>query len=203
MGCWGRVQHTADQFALCCLAARSWWINNSDWAFSRYLPTCWHQSDVNANGWLWLFWWPSFYRATKQPIPGLHNSQAAASPGRNVVMQPYLWGQVERYLKEIIGHFAHDERIVIWDLYNEPTNRMIFTLAGEDAFDPALEEYSHQLMEKAFIYGHGRSTRHSHSRWVPGILLIFWISVHLFISIRRIYAPWNYRISSPSMPMYR
>ncbi|EIR50803.1 cellulase family protein, partial [Yersinia pestis PY-13] len=93
-----------------------------------------------------------FIGQQKQPIPGLHNSQAAASPGRNVVMQPYLWGQVERYLKEIIGHFAHDERIVIWDLYNEPTNRMIFTLAGEDAFDPALEEYSHQLMEKAFMW---------------------------------------------------
>ena len=86
----------------------------------------------------------------KQPIPGLHNSQAAASPGRNIVMQPYLWPQIESYLKDIIGHFSQDERIAIWDLYNEPTNRMIFTLTGEEAFDPEMEKYSHQLMEKAF-----------------------------------------------------
>ncbi len=86
----------------------------------------------------------------KQPVSGLHNSQAAASPGRNIVMQPYLWGQVESYIKDIIGHFSQDERIAIWDLYNEPTNRMIFTLTGEEAFDPELEKYSHQLMENAF-----------------------------------------------------
>lgn len=96
-----------------------------------------------------------FIGQQKQPVAGLHNSQAAASPGRNIVMQPYLWGQIEHYIKDIIGHFAHDERIVIWDLYNEPTNRMIFTLTGEYAFDSALEEYSHQLMEKAFIWARG------------------------------------------------
>lgn len=88
----------------------------------------------------------------KQPVVGLHNSQAAASPGRNIVMEPYLWEWVERYLKDIIGHFSQDERIAIWDLYNEPTNRMIFTLNGEKAFDPEMEKYSHQLMENAFLW---------------------------------------------------
>lgn len=91
-----------------------------------------------------------FIGQQKKPVPGLHNSQAAASPGRNVVMQPYLWGHVERYVKDIISSFASDERIIIWDLYNEPTNRMIFTLTGETAFDEAMEDYSHRLMEKAF-----------------------------------------------------
>lgn len=93
-----------------------------------------------------------FIGQQKQPISSLHNSQAAASPGRNIVMQPYLWVQVKDYICDIIGYFAHDERIAIWDLYNEPTNRMIFTLEGEKAFDPALEGYSHQLMEKAFTW---------------------------------------------------
>lgn len=93
-----------------------------------------------------------FIGQQKQPVPDLHNSQAAASPGRNIVMQPNLWWQVEEYVKDIISYFSHDKRIIIWDLYNEPTNRMIFTLNGEVAFDPSMDEYSHNLMEKAFSW---------------------------------------------------
>ncbi len=68
-------------------------------------------------------------------------------------MLPSVWGNVEKYIRDIIGQFAKDERIIVWDLYNEPTNRMIFTLEGEKAFDPDMESYSIQLMEKLF-YGH-------------------------------------------------
>lgn len=93
---------------------------------------------------------PPFLGQQKLPVPGVHNSQAAASPGRNIVMRPALWGPVERYVKDIVGHFAHDKTIIIWDLYNEPTNRMIFTPAGRSAFDPALEKRSHRLMVQAF-----------------------------------------------------
>ncbi|MFH8135752.1 1,4-beta-xylanase [Pantoea osteomyelitidis] len=91
-----------------------------------------------------------FIGRQKDPLPGVHNSQAAASPGRNIVMQPYLWMQIKDYLKDVIGYFAEDKRIIIWDLYNEPTNRMIFTPIGEVAFDPAMEMFSHRLMELAF-----------------------------------------------------
>ncbi|WP_392559945.1 cellulase family glycosylhydrolase [Orbus mooreae] len=91
-----------------------------------------------------------FIGQQKVPVADLHNSQAAASPGRNVVMQPYLWELVGNYVRDIIKYFANDDRIAIWDLYNEPTNRMIFTLEGEKAFDFELEKYSHQLMEKTF-----------------------------------------------------
>lgn len=93
-----------------------------------------------------------FIGRQKEPVPDLHNSQAAASPGRNIVMQPSLWGLVGEYIRDVIGHFAEDERVIVWDLYNEPTNRMIFTLQGEMAFDPGLETYSIQLMEKAFLW---------------------------------------------------
>lgn len=46
-------------------------------------------------------------------------------------MLPSVWGNVEKYIRDIIGQFAKDERIIVWDLYNEPTNRMIFTLEGK------------------------------------------------------------------------
>jgi hypothetical protein len=86
----------------------------------------------------------------KAPVPDLHNSQAAASPGRNVVMDKTQWGEVETYIRDIISTYKNDPRIVIWDLYNEPTNRMIFTNEGEFAYDEQMEVFSHELMVKAF-----------------------------------------------------
>lgn len=86
----------------------------------------------------------------KDPVPNLHNSQAAASPGRNVVMDQSLWGNVEAYIRDIIATYKQDSRIIIWDLYNEPTNDMIFTTGGEVPFSNEMEKYSHQLMERAF-----------------------------------------------------
>ncbi|WP_338463963.1 cellulase family glycosylhydrolase [Franconibacter daqui] len=91
-----------------------------------------------------------FLGQQKLPVPGVHNSQAAASPGRNIVMQPALWGLVERYIKDIVGHFSQHKTLIVWDLYNEPTNRMIFTPSGQTTFDPALERRSHRLMVLAF-----------------------------------------------------
>lgn len=87
----------------------------------------------------------------KAPRFDVHNSQAAASPGRNVVVDKSMWGEVELYIKDILSTFKDDTRIFIWDLYNEPTNRGIFTSAGEEIlFDEILETMSHELMEKAF-----------------------------------------------------
>lgn len=86
----------------------------------------------------------------KKPVPDLHNSQAAASPGRNIVMDRSQWGKVEKYMRDVITTFKDDSRIIIWDLYNEPTNRMIFTTECELAFDENMEKFSQELMEKSF-----------------------------------------------------
>lgn len=65
-------------------------------------------------------------------------------------MDKTLWGEVETYIRDIISTYKNDPRIVIWDLYNEPTNRMIFTNEGEFAYDEEMEVFSHDLMVKAF-----------------------------------------------------
>ena len=57
------------------------------------------------------------------PKPGVHNSGWVQSPGVALVNQgPEAWGRLERYVKDILTTFAHDERILLWDLYNEPGN---------------------------------------------------------------------------------
>ncbi|MEZ8130642.1 cellulase family glycosylhydrolase [Enterovibrio norvegicus] len=88
----------------------------------------------------------------EQPAPseGVHNSQALASPGREHVMNREIWSDIERYTKDVISQFQHDPRIALWDLYNEPTNRMMFKDGIHREFSPELEIYSHQLMENMF-----------------------------------------------------
>ncbi|MEM1509311.1 MAG: cellulase family glycosylhydrolase [Thermofilaceae archaeon] len=71
------------------------------------------------------------------PIPGVHNSRWAASPGRPRVLDRKAWPRLEEYVKNIVGSFAKDERVLAWDLYNEPGN------AG-------LGEKSLPLVESAF-----------------------------------------------------
>ncbi|UTJ45653.1 1,4-beta-xylanase [Atlantibacter subterranea] len=87
----------------------------------------------------------------KPPVRGLHNSQAAGSPGRDRVVDPACWSDIERYISDIVGHFAADTRILLWDLYNEPGNRGIFCPDGEyRQYDAKLEIYALTLMSHAF-----------------------------------------------------
>jgi len=68
--------------------------------------------------------WNSTYRAGKQPDPklGIHNSQWVQDPGELLYQKPELIKELERYVKDIIGSFATDQRVILWDLYNEPGN---------------------------------------------------------------------------------
>lgn len=93
-----------------------------------------------------------FVGRQKAPVPFLHNSQAAASPGRKTVMNKATWGNLKQYVQDIINRFGNDERIFIWDLYNEPGNTMVFTLDGDKPVSAKLEAYSLELMELAFAW---------------------------------------------------
>ena len=68
--------------------------------------------------------WDANPKAGKQPAPqpGVHNSGWLQSPGRAAVNDPAAWPRLERYVKDIIGTFGQDQRILFWDLYNEPGN---------------------------------------------------------------------------------
>ncbi len=58
------------------------------------------------------------------PVPGVHNSQWVSSPPLAMVTDRAAWPALERYAKDMVGSFAQDRRIVVWDLYNEPGNGM-------------------------------------------------------------------------------
>ena len=56
-----------------------------------------------------------------EPEPGVHNSQWVQSPGVRRRGDQACWPKLEQYVKDVVGAFAQDRRIVIWDLYNEPS----------------------------------------------------------------------------------
>jgi hypothetical protein len=62
------------------------------------------------------------------PRPGIHNSGWVKSPGTKVVKNRSEWGQLEDYVRDIVSTFGSDERVVIWDVYNEPGNTFLVSL---------------------------------------------------------------------------
>ncbi len=56
------------------------------------------------------------------PVPGLHNSGWTPSPGPTIGDDPSARPDLEGYVRDIVGAFAEDERVLLWDLYNEPGN---------------------------------------------------------------------------------
>ena len=63
-----------------------------------------------------------------EPEPGVHNSGWVKSPGSKVVKNPVEWGRLEDYVSDIVSTFGSDERVVVWDIYNEPSNVFLLSL---------------------------------------------------------------------------
>jgi len=56
------------------------------------------------------------------PIPGVHNSGWVQSPGAAALGESAQEPRLEAYVKGVVGAFANDQRILGWDIWNEPSN---------------------------------------------------------------------------------
>jgi hypothetical protein len=56
------------------------------------------------------------------PIPGIHNSGWAASPGRKRVLEDDYYPELQQYIQDLLKNYANNRSIIGWDLYNEPGN---------------------------------------------------------------------------------
>jgi len=68
--------------------------------------------------------WNPDAKTGKQPAPkpGVHNSGWVRSPNKSTHDDPSQWKYLEEYVRDILTTFKGDERILMWDLYNEPAN---------------------------------------------------------------------------------
>ena len=56
------------------------------------------------------------------PIPGVHNSGWVQGPGAKALADPAQYSRLEAYVKGVVSSFAKDDRILGWDVWNEPDN---------------------------------------------------------------------------------
>ena len=54
------------------------------------------------------------------PVPGVHNSGWVQSPGAAALADPKQYPRLKAYVQGVVGAFAEDDRILAWDVWNEP-----------------------------------------------------------------------------------
>lgn len=54
------------------------------------------------------------------PIPGIHNSGWMQSPGAKALSDPSQYARLKTYVQGLVGAYAKDDRILAWDVWNEP-----------------------------------------------------------------------------------
>ena len=57
-----------------------------------------------------------------EPKPGVHNSGWVQSPGAKALQDPSQYPRLEAYVRGVVGALAKDERVLGWDVWNEPDN---------------------------------------------------------------------------------
>jgi len=57
------------------------------------------------------------------PIPGVHNSGWVQSPGMKRLLDRSVEPELKAYVQGVVGAFGNDERVLGWDIWNEPDNK--------------------------------------------------------------------------------
>lgn len=80
------------------------------------------------------------------PIPGVHNSAWVQAPGAARLADASQYPKLEAYVKDVVGTFGKDNRVLGWDLWNEPNNEG----GGNYAPTPNKKQLVAGLLDKVF-----------------------------------------------------
>ena len=58
----------------------------------------------------------------REPRPGVHNSGWVQSPGAAALQDATQYPRLEAYVTGVVGRFGRDDRVLGWDIWNEPDN---------------------------------------------------------------------------------
>src|SRR6195952_1300221 len=67
----------------------------------------------------------------REPMPGVHNSGWVQSPGVPALSDSSQHERLKSYVSGVVGAFANDERVLAWDIWNEPDNGPEVALCDE------------------------------------------------------------------------
>jgi hypothetical protein len=94
--------------------------------------------------------WDPFPKLGKQrdPKPHVHNSGWMQSPGVEILKDPSKHESLKPYIVGIISHFKNDQRIHMWDMFNEPDN---INRPAYDKLEPTNKlDFAVTLLKKSF-----------------------------------------------------
>ena len=86
----------------------------------------------------------------RAPRPGIHNSGWVQSPGAVALTDPSQYPRLETYVKELIGAFKNDRRILAWDIWNEPDNTNGSSYGASEPVNKV--ELVNKLLPQAFAW---------------------------------------------------
>jgi hypothetical protein len=95
--------------------------------------------------------WNPHPKSGKQPEPkmNVHNSGWVQCPGADVLKNTDGYDALRSYVEGVIGNFKNDDRILLWDLFNEPDNTNMGSYK-DDAYGVQKAELAFLLLKKTF-----------------------------------------------------
>jgi hypothetical protein len=81
----------------------------------------------------------------------VHNAGWVQSPGVATLREPARFAALEGYVRALVGRFRDDQRIVLWDLWNEPDNPNSASYGVQD-LGPAKAAVVAPLLDLAFAW---------------------------------------------------
>ena len=95
--------------------------------------------------------WDPYPKPGKQPDPkiNVHNSGWVQCPGADVLKNKDSYDALRSYVEGVVGSFKDDDRVLLWDLFNEPDNTNI-TSYKDDIYGVQKAELAMLLLKKTF-----------------------------------------------------
>ncbi len=84
----------------------------------------------------------------RSPIPHTHNSGWVQAPGKEILENLDRHDELENYVRGVFKRYERDQRVAVWDIYNEPGNLNENTYGTRETGDK--EFHSLQLLKKVF-----------------------------------------------------
>lgn len=128
--------------------------------------SCWHQEPALG--------------PQRAPLPGIHNSGWVQSPGPAALADRAQHVRLQAYVEAVVGRFANDDRVLVWDIWNEPDNGPEVAQCAPEVL-AAKAALVKPLLAKAFRWA--RSQRPTQPL-TSGIWLGDWSSPHLLSGIQ-------------------
>jgi Cellulase (glycosyl hydrolase family 5) len=83
-----------------------------------------------------------------EPRPGIHNSGWVQSPGMKALEDPAQYPRLKAYVKGVVAAFGNDQRVLGWDVWNEPDN----TNGGSYKDPPNKPELVQALLPRVYAW---------------------------------------------------